>query len=438
MRLAVIVACAATLAGAVEPDPAVVLKRVTARVASSSRRSPHYSCVQTVTREYYQPIATNLPRACSVVLEQRRRPTPDRVLRHMGTDRLRLDVTMAGSREIYSWVGASRFEEGPIDAVVRNGPIATGSFAGFLVAIFLQDVKTFTFRDRMISDGRPVMEYLFDVKQADSNYKVKLDNGWVFSAYSGTVLVDPQTDDVVRIIAATGELPPATHECQTIVTLDYQSVPIGDSRFLLPKRSQQRFIGVYGEETENTTTFSNCREYRGESTITYEEEPQPDAPLGKKRGAAAAPEIPPGSTFSFELMEPIRTDIAAAGDPFIARLTAPLQDGNRKVLAPKGTVLEGRLMRVQNLRVPAVRSVIALKPEALDLNGVKVPIAALTDWARVVGNQRRGGKARFEILLPLRGEDYSGVFEFAGEHVTVPKGFRSDWRTTAPVAATNP
>jgi hypothetical protein len=59
------------------------------------------------------------------------------------TDRLRLDVTITHRGEIYSWVGASKFEDGSIDEIVKQGPFGTGSFGALLAVIFEQDPRRF-------------------------------------------------------------------------------------------------------------------------------------------------------------------------------------------------------------------------------------------------------------------------------------------------------
>ena len=43
---------------------------------------------------------------------------------------------MTSKGEIYSWSGASRFDDATIDHVVRSGPFGTGSFGGFLIVVF--------------------------------------------------------------------------------------------------------------------------------------------------------------------------------------------------------------------------------------------------------------------------------------------------------------
>ena len=139
--------------------------------------------------------------------------------------------------------------------------------------------------------------------------------------------------------------------------------------------------------------------------------------------------LPSGLRFPFGLTAPIQTDTAAAGDPFSARLVDAIRDGRGKVLAPKGTVVEGHLLRVQRFVLhPEV--LVVLKPEALWVRGARVPLSAERDWTRVLAEGRRKGKKSLEILLPLRGEDNSGVFGFSVDHVTVPTRYRCDWRTT--------
>lgn len=428
MRYALICVCAVGLAAATEHDQFEVLRLVTQKVLASVKDIPNYTCVETVSREFFRPAAATIPRACNVLLEQRRHPTLDMVLLPTSTDRLRLDVTMAERGEIFSWVGASKFDDAGIDNVVRNGPISTGAFGGFLIAIFKTDAQKWTFERNTVVNGRSLMEYSFQVSKSDSHYKVKLDDSWVNTAYSGTFQVDPETDDLVRMTVETSELPPATGECQTTTAMEFGMVQIGAAQFLLPRQSRQRFVNPTGEEADNITEFTNCREYRGESTVTFLQGPEP-LPAGRTRSAQAKPPaLPVGSRFWFELTTPIQSDTAAAGDAFAGKLVQPLRGAMNQVLAPKGTVVEGHLMRVQSFRTPP-DVVVVFRPEAMEIKGSRVPLTAVPDWQRVLAERRRNGSKGMEIILPMQGEENSGVFRFSGEHVLVPKGFQSEWRT---------
>jgi hypothetical protein len=431
MRHSLLLACACVLALGAKYDPDEVLKRVTGKVLASASQVPNYTCVQTVNRQYFAPTAAILPRACDVLLRQRRHPTMDMVLRPVSTDRLRLDVTLAGGGEIFSWSGASRFEDAGIERVVRSGPISTGAFAAFLIAVFKTDVKKFVFEKTIADQDRTLMRYSFDVSRANSHYKIKMSDSSVFIAYTGAFEVDPETADVVRMTVTTGEVPLATGLCQTATTMDFAKVRIGDGQFLLPRQTSQRFVYPSADETENTTAFTNCREFRGNSTVTFfpdsESSPHSDA----KSPSSPVTTLPGGLTFSLVLTTMIPTGTAAAGDPFSAMLADPIRDSRGKMLAPKGAVVEGHLIRVQSyFRPPEV--VVVLKPETLWIRGAQVPLNAARDRTRAPAARKGQGKKGMEIFLPWPGEESAGSFRFSGQDVVVPRGFRSGWKTVAP------
>jgi hypothetical protein len=357
-------------------------------------------------------------------------------LQKRSTDRLRLDVTMASQGEIYSLSGASRFEDSDIDHVVRNGPISTGNFAGFLTAVFLTDVRKWKF-ERTIADGnRTLMEYSFAAAKSDSHYRMRFHNSWIYVPYTGTFQVDPETADVVRMTITTGDAPEATGICMVAASLEFARVQIGAGQFLLPSQTRQRFVYPDAGEAENTSGFSACREFRGNSTVTFA--PDFEAPTDERPQGVATKKIslPSDLSLSFALTAPIQTDLAAGGDLFSAKLIDAIRDKKGKTLAPKGALVEGHLLRVQSFFQPP-EAVVVLRPEALWVHRERVPLGVERDWTRALAEGRKKGQKAVEILLPLRGEEHSGVFRFPGEHVTIPNGQRFDWRT-APGASERP
>jgi hypothetical protein len=394
-----------------------VLVRVAAKLAVNEKRIPNFTCVETITRDYYQPGETR-PRACSVLLEERKRRTKDLILRHLATDRLRLDVTMVRTGELFSWVGASNFDDKGIEHLVRDGPMGSGAYGAFLQLVFLQDVKEFVFGRSLVSGGHNLMEYSFRVNRSESHYRVKLDKSWIYTAYSGTFQLDPKSEEVFEMNLQEDDLPDNSSDyCTTITSAKFHTVQIANVRFIMSARAVQRFVYGNGEEIENTTTFANCREYLGESTISFSQDSEPK-PGGRK---GPPPEklgsVPAGLRFAFALTSPIESDTAAAGDPFAGKLTEPLLDGKHKVFAQVGSLVEGRLLRVQSFQFPQAEVIIILRPETVEINRAKVPLSDVP---------ATGGR---KIILPRAGEEHSGVFRFAGERVTVKKGFRSEWRT---------
>jgi hypothetical protein len=178
-------------------------------------------------------------------------------------------------------------------------------------------------------------------------------------------------------------------------------VQVGSSEFLLPKQGRQRYFGITSEEVENTTTFAGCREYRGESTVTFFP-PAGTAGGSTAQGAPAkAGPLPAHLPFEFELTTRVSLDRAAA-------------------LA----LVEGRLLRVQITPRRSRRGGVVLKLRTAEAGGVKIPLEAVRNWAYM---QRNGGS--LPILLPQPGEENSGVFQLQGDRTGLEAGFRSVWIT---------
>jgi len=422
----------AGLALGTDPESVELLKRVTAKVAANSTSIRNYTCVETVRRDHYQPQASTLPRACPVLLELRNHPTPDMLLRLMSMDRLRLEVTTTLGGEMYSPVGSSQFEDGGIHHVVRQGPIGNGMFNSFLSVVFGQDVQEFRFAGESTVSGRRLLKYSFVVPQPGSHYRVKLveATGWTISAYSGDVLVDAETADPVQLTLRTGELPSATGACQVLGTLDFSRVQIGAKLLLLARQAAERFIARDGLETENTVTFSNCREYSSNSRLLPYGESE-SKPAGAPESLTRAPQrVRAGLRFVLELTAPVVSDEAAAGDRFTARLTQALRDG-KQILAPKGALVEGYISMLDVKYHPAEEVFLGLTPETVEVDGRKLPLTALPDSRALMNANRKGKGQPREIYLPPR-EEYSAVFRLAGIHGILSRGFTSEWLTIDP------
>jgi len=428
-----------------DEDPVAVLMRLRDQVLEHATRIPNHTCVETVQRDRYEPTTGRSPKSCDALVARRKQSDFPLLLRLDSTDRLRLDVALASSREIYSWAGASKFEEGDIDELIPEGAIGTGPFAAMLLGIFGGRPPEFVFEgDTMLHAGldggldagldvRRMMEYSFSVPQEESHYRVKAGKEWVITGYTGSLLVDPKTSELVRLTVRTEELPPETGTCETKTTLEYGMVPLDGVDYFLPKTTHQRFIGRDGSEGENAVTFAACREYRGESTLTFGDKlPAP----GIAGGSAPLPDgLPAGLPFTVELTTAIQADRSAAGDRIEGRLAKPIRDARgQKTLVPAGALLEGRLMRVETRHVHP-ELVVALRWETIDWNGSKIPFTPAPD--RHIADLRSGGRDGLRqrgmaIELPLPSESRYGVYHFPGGSVAVPAGFRSEWVTAQP------
>jgi hypothetical protein len=121
-----------------------------------------------------------------------------------------------------------------------------------------------------------------------------------------------------------------------------------------------------------------------------------------KRAAAAPPpvyDVPAMSTFSVALVRPMGTRLSAPGDSFRAKVISPLTTLRGYPVVPIGSVLQGRVVAVE--QAPA--SQIRLKFETLTTAAGPVPLyATLTDAQpnpSFVVRQPRRAEADYDVTL---------------------------------------
>ena len=272
MKFALLLVAAAIAQGQTAHDPNVVLEQARARLQAMAHTLEQYVCVETVNRSYYRRVVPS---------EAPARPEGEPVCGNTAaggaiasdpvqlesTDRVRLEVSVSQGRELHSWPGATRFDSRDVDELIRDGPVSTGAFGGYLASIFGQPGVTFQYNGERTANGKTVFEYRYRVPLEASHFEIKAASAWRPAAYEGDFQIDPQSLELERLTIRTTELPPVAAFCQAATTLDYQRVHIGDSDILLPRQSQLEILLKSGREARNITTFANCREYQAESEI---------------------------------------------------------------------------------------------------------------------------------------------------------------------------
>jgi hypothetical protein len=410
-------------------DPIEILVRVRDQVLQAGKRIPNYACVETVRRDRFEPVDGRAHQSCGAVFARRKQPNSQSRLTLDSTDWLRLDVALASDKEMFSWAGAGKFEEGEIDDLVPEGGIGTGAFATLLLNAFSPGGPPFSFEGATAIDLRRVFEYSYTVPKDRSSYHVKADKQWAITGYRGRVFVDPKTAELVRLEIQTEELPPETHSCETDTSLDFGIVQLGGDGYLLPKLARQRFIGREGADSENAMTFSACREYQAQSKLSFGN--AASVSQASSNSPASTFQLPAGLPVIIELITPIHASEAAAGDRLEGRLAKPIVDRHLNTLVPEGTLVEGRLMRVETRYDLHSALTVALRWENLRLTvDASVPFAVLP-VRRVSAPQPAGALRRrgVPIDLPLPSESNYGVFRLSGENAVVERGFQSEWMT---------
>jgi hypothetical protein len=409
-----------------QPDPGDLLQRVTRKVLETVDRLPKYMCTQTIDRSQYNPTVGSAGRPCE--------PYARKQLHLTTSDRLRLDVAVSAGQEMYSWVGETHFDDRSLFQLVRNGALSTGSFASFLMVVFRDDEASFSYKGEVAEAGRQLAEFEFSVPVQSSHYIFSGAGSRVTTGYFGSIFVDPQSADLVRLVVHTEALPPETGSCESSSTLDYTRVRLNGADFLLPSRAQLHILDANSLDMENSTVYSACHEFLGESTLRFDSGPELAA--NSMSQSSAAGDLPAGVPFTIALTSNIDQTTAAAGDKISAKLTAAIIDAQHHVLAPKGTVVTARIVQVRRFYEPAPSLRLVIKLEAMDIAGTGRPLLARPDSRVPVASAGSNALRRRSPLTTTRLDNQdpqAAVFTFwdtSGNLVTA-SGFESKWLTVA-------
>jgi hypothetical protein len=311
--------------------------RVRSQVAQQLSRLSNYMCTETVERTVYVGLQTAAKaQSCSET-------GPRRALY---SDRLRLDVGVLKSGEMYSWAGESEFRNLALADLVRRGVISNGNYASLLDMVFALDPVRFSYRGEASDSGGSLSEFAFELLAGNTHYSFTR-GSCVGAAYQGVVLIDPRTANPVRLRIQTVELPPETAACQATTELDYALVRVNERDLLLPSLTRLVIVNRDGSKSVNQTAFSGCREFLGESVVSYGLAERENS-LQEADRASSEIRLSSGRPFEVTFVQDIDTAKAAVGDLVSGRLATPLQDRGR-VVAPAGTPVTARIIELSHV-----------------------------------------------------------------------------------------
>jgi hypothetical protein len=380
-----VVASGLAALGQQPPEPADVLRRTQQHLLPDLARLPRYTCVQTITRKYFRAPFSH-PRSCAGMIQAHDERTGE--LKSTGWDRLRLEVAIAEGQNVFSWVGAARFEDDNLEELAGRGPLGSGDFGSFLESVLSR--ATIGFKGEKAIHGRRLLEYSYDMPVSKSGYLVRTRTEWVPTAYHGTLLLDPGTADVAALTVRTAELPDSNPACQANSEVEYQRTAIHDRMVLVPKETRLNTLDREGSEAVSVTTYQSCREYSTKSRMLAVA-PSHDAPgPGATGPPAPAPEPPaspisPDLRFDCRIITPINSDTAAAGDPVEGVLRSAINDKKNGFQIPVGARVRGRLVRFEQRSGMLDSFRIAVQWESIEVKGKPVPLRAIPEFLAGTG-----------------------------------------------------
>jgi len=161
----------------------------------------------------------------------------------------------------------------PTKDVEQTGSWSEGEFASTLQAILspASDALFTNKRSTMIA-SRSAYKYDYSIQQPRSTWLVETTGQHYRPAYGGVIWIDKETSRVLRIEMSARNLPRDFELDQVESTIDYDFVPIGEKKYLLPTHSEALSCTRGTTQcSRNVIEFRNYRKFDADTSITFED-----------------------------------------------------------------------------------------------------------------------------------------------------------------------
>jgi hypothetical protein len=277
------------------PPELLLLSRFKQKVREDVGRLADCTCLETIERSVREPGANSF----------------------QFLDRTRLEVTTAGEKELLTWPGGARFEDWAVTSFVKSGLVASGMFASYARNLFLSGSANFHYGGPEELEGRHTVRYDFRVPRFSSSYRLRSGEGAATVATKGSFWFDAGSLQLVRLDEFADDIPAELGLTGALTRIQYGRMPNAVAEILLPQSAEIELRHPSGEVRRNRIEFTQCREYRAESSISFDS-PGPHA--GSGQAELSRVDLPAGLTIRMELEGTLDWDTAAIGDPVRARL----------------------------------------------------------------------------------------------------------------------
>jgi hypothetical protein len=156
-----------------------------------------------------------------------------------------------------------------------SGAWSTGEFGTILGNLFApQTAAEFKFVQDDSIAHRAASVFDFKVQRVRANWKIWVPGQYVVPTYKGSVWIDKQTGQALRIEMQAKEIPEAFPEISVETAVDYDTISLGSAdRFLLPVHAEALSCWRNSNECQrNVIEFRNYHKFEGESVIKFEQE----------------------------------------------------------------------------------------------------------------------------------------------------------------------
>src|SRR5262245_31251189 len=149
-------------------------------------------------------------------------------------DTVELEVAFVGRQELFSRPGENRFGEQSIEKIVSGGTIGNSALGSHIDIILSLDVAEFKYAGAGKKDGHKTLRYDLRVAIEKSAFLVRYNGSEGMAGYEGSVWVDAETLDLVRVDFKVNRIPSYIRVHLIEQSLHYKKLTIGNSEFDLP------------------------------------------------------------------------------------------------------------------------------------------------------------------------------------------------------------
>jgi hypothetical protein len=389
---------AATKDGTAAPQRSDLLARIRVHAIVNLDRQPNYTCRETMERSH------RLSSAHKFQL----------------LDTVRLEVALVDGKEMFGWPGAGKFEDMDVRNFVSQGAIGNGNFALHARAVFRGGAATFEDRGDFSNGRQSWVRFAFQVPLIGSGYTLRVGEHKAVVGYHGSFDADPTSLDLERIEVIADEIPLELGLTSAEDRVEYARTQIGSGEFLLPSGSELSMVNLDGTENRNQVRFDSCRQFTGESVLTFDD----PAPASSVSGPANIEEVvlPPDLTLTLAVLDEVDLTKVAIGDPVRARLQNDLKSKGR-VLLPKNAIASGHITRVEHRSDSLV---VGLRFDELEAPGVRARPLLRLDDLMIANPDRVPARARYVLSAVRPGE---GILTLGVGRTRLNRGLLMNWST---------
>jgi hypothetical protein len=197
-------------------------------------------------------------------------PTRGRSTSWRALDTVTADVVYQDGKESYKNILVN-------GRTAREAPEKSGSWSSGEFASTLQDIMSpytdadFHGKRSTTIVNRPAFRYDFSVEQPNSHWHIETSGQSMQPEYTGSVWIDKENYRVLRIELSARNMPRSFPLDQVESSVDYDYVPIGDGKYLLPVHSEALSCARGGSDcSRNVIEFRNYKKFTADATITFD------------------------------------------------------------------------------------------------------------------------------------------------------------------------